>query len=165
METTSSAAIVNNNLISIVLNLNLNVVVNLFIYAAATTTGVTIMYKLLILAFEQIMKIIEYKWITRYKDKRTLSVDVIKICNEGSTNDWTVRQRNIEHVYFISRLLERQDEKARELFDKMNSSWSLNSIHQRKHNTYNEDIVFGVQLREKAQKACDELMKIVNKWK
>lgn len=165
MEATSTAAVINNNLISIVLNFNLNVAINLFIYFAVATAGATSVYKLLTLGFEQLLKILEYKWIARYKDRKTLVVEVIKICNEASTSSWGAKPRDIEHVYFISRLLERQDKKARDLFDELVGSWQLNAIYEGKPNPSKEDTAFCIQLQNRAQEATEKLMGIVNKWK
>lgn len=161
IETTSTATIINN----IILNFNLQVVINLFVYTFFAAAGGTAASKLVILLVNEFVKVIHERWLMRFKDKRNLAIEVIKICTEGSTLGWNVRPRDIEHIYYIARLLGGFDKKTSKLFDRCIGNWSLNAIKQEKQATTPENIKFGLELQKGAQSACEEIIKIISKWK
>lgn len=166
MEASSSSGLINSFAIqNIALNLNIQVLINIFFYAAAATSGVLLANKIITLLFEELLKILHYKWLTKYKDKKEVAIAVIKICTEGSTTGWNVKPREYEHIYFIARLLEGVDKKAGELFDRCISSWSLNAIMQDSQPGTAENIKFCTERQNEAQTASGELLGIVQKWR
>lgn len=148
-----------------ILNFKVAVFFNLLLYSAAATFGVMIAQKIITLGFEELLKIIHYRWISKYKDKKELAIAVIKILTEGSTTGWNVRPRDMEHIYFIARLLEGMDKNASKLFDQCVSSWQLCAIQQDFKPATSANIKLCIELQKKAQEACDELSKLVNKWR
>lgn len=151
-----------NNLI---INFNFHVAVNLFIYTFSITAAATSASKLIILLVQKLLDIIHQRLLIRLQDKRNLALEVIKICTEGSTTGWNIKSRDIEHVYYIARLLEGIDKKASELFNSCVSSWLLNAIRQEHAEATRENIEFSIELQKKAQDACEKLIKIVSKWR
>lgn len=165
MESTASSIAINNPQISsVILNFDIRVFINLVLYSMAATAGIVSTYKLLEMAFDQLLKMFHFRWVTKFKDRRELAVEVIKLCTEGSTHGWNVKPRDIEHVYFISRLVEREDKKALAFFNELVSSWSLNSLLQNTTPATKENIEFCQKLQNLAKDATDNLSKIVNKW-
>lgn len=156
--------ITNNLATTVILNFNFQVLVNLFFYSAAVTAGVLTASKIITLLLEEVVKGFRYKWTERYKDKKKLATTVIKICTEGSTTGWNIKPRDIEHVYFVARLLEGVDKKASKLFDQCISSWSLNAIKQETQPASEENLKYCIKLQRGAEDACKELLKIVHKW-
>ena len=165
MEVTASSAFVDSLATTVILNFNFQVLVNLFFYSAAATTGVLTTSKIIAFLFQEAVKGLSYKWIARCEDRKELATAVIQICTEGSTTGWNIKPRDIEYTYFIARRLEGVDKKTTKLFDQCISSWSLNAIMQETKPVAMEDKKFCMELQKRAQDACEELTKIVNKWK
>lgn len=164
MDNASQSALINNFGVMI-FDFKVSVFFNLFLYFAAATSGVMVTQKIITLAFEELLKIAHYRWVTKYKDKKELAVEVIKILTEGSTTGWNVKPRGYEHIYFIARLLDGADKIAGKHFDQVISNWSLCAIQQNYQPASTANIKLCVELQSKAQQACDELLKIVNKWR
>lgn len=165
MEATASPTIINDIATTIVLNFNLQVFLNLLLYSAGATTGVLVASKVITLAFEELVKALRLKWEAKYQDKKGLVIAVIKIITEGSTTGWNVRPRDMEHIYFIARLLEGVDKNASKLFDQCISSWQLCAITQNTQPATSENIKFCQDLQKRAQEGCDGVLKIVQKWR
>jgi hypothetical protein len=161
MEATTSATIINN----ILVNFNIHVVINLVIYAFFVTAAVTLSSKLIILSVQKIIDIMYRKWLTRFHEKRNLALEIIKICTEGSTTGWNIKPRNMEHIYYIARLLTARDKNAGKFFDDCISGWSLNAIKQERSSATKENIEFCIELQKRAQNACEKTVDIVNKWR
>lgn len=149
---------------SIALNLNFQVVFNLAVYAFFITAAATSASKLIVLLVQELLKFLQKKYLERFKDRRNLALEVIKICTEGSTTGWNIKQRDIEHIYYIARLLKIQDEKASQLFDLCISNWSLNAIRQDRTEATKENIEFSIKLQNEAQEACEKLVELVGRW-
>lgn len=164
MEATASPTLVNNFISTAILNFNFQVFFNLLFYSAAATTGVIATSKLITLAFEELFKTLRYKWEAKYKDKKELAIAVIKILTEGSTTGWNIKPRDIEHIYFIARLLEGIEKGASKLFDQCISSWQLCAIMQDTRPATPENIKFCTDLQKRAQEGCEGASKIVQKW-
>ncbi|HCQ31014.1 TPA: hypothetical protein DIU27_01335 [Candidatus Collierbacteria bacterium] len=164
MESSVSASIVNNSLVSIIIDFNFRVFLNLALYSVAATAGVVTAYKLVELVFNHLLNTLHFKWVTKFKDRRSLAIEVIKICTEGSTHGWSVTPRNIEYVYFISRLIERQNRDALAFYNELISSWNLNSLLQNTTPATQENVKFCQKLQSIAKDATDNLLKVVNKW-
>ncbi len=165
MEATSSPAIINNVATNVILNFNFQVFINLLVYSAAATTGVITASKILTFLFEEAIKWFRFKQEAKYKDKKELAIVIVKIITEGSTTGWNVRPRDIEHVYFIARLLEGVDKNASKLFDQCVSSWQLSALMQESQPNTPENIKFCQDLQKRAQEGCDGVLKIVQKWR
>lgn len=161
MEATPAATTINN----ILFNFNIQVVLNLFVYVFFITAAATSASKLIVILIQKLLDIIHQRWLIRFQDKRNLALEVIKICNEGSTTGWNIKPRDMEHVYFIARLLEEEDSNASKLFDSCISSWALNAIRQEHSEATKENIEFSKGLQKRAQDSCGELIKIVHKWR
>ncbi len=149
---------------NILFNINIQVVLNLFVYVFVTAASGTLAYKLIVLGAQKALDIMHQRWLIRFQDKRNLALDVIKICNEGSVTGWNVKPRDMEHVYFIARLLRLKDENASKFFDLCISRWSLIAIKQESTTATKENIEFCLKLQKEAQDACEGLMKIVGGW-
>lgn len=160
MDISPSATIIN----SIALNLNFQVVFNLAVYAFFITAAATSASKLIVLLVQELLKFLQKKYLERFKDRRNLALEVIKICTEGSTTGWNVKQRDIEHVYYIARLLKIEDDEASKLFDRCISNWSLNAIRQEYTEATRGNIEFSIKLQKEAQEACEKLIEKVGKW-
>src|SRR5579859_8162388 len=158
------AALINNLTTNVILNFNFQVLLNIFFYSAAETTGILINSKMITLIFEEVVKGFSYKWTIRYKDKKDLGMEVIKIVTEGSTTGWNIKPRNMEHVYFIANRLEMIDSEVANNFNICISSWVLNATRQEVQEASIENISFCKELQEKAQNACKEVKKVVSKW-
>jgi hypothetical protein len=164
MDSTTSATTINKFLISVILNFNLRIFINLALYSIAATTGAITAYKFMEMAFDQLLKILHFRWITKFKGRRELATEIIKLCTEGSTHGWNIKPRDIEYVYFISRLIERENKTALAFFNELVSSWNLNALLQKTSPATNENVKFCQKLQNLAKAATDNLLKIVNKW-
>lgn len=160
MDTSLPATTVNN----IVLNLNFQVVFNLAVYTFFISAAATSASKIIILLVQKLLDLLHQKYLERFKDRRNLALETIKICTEGSTMGWNVKPRDIEHVYYIARLLKIQDENVSKLFDQCISNWSLNAIRQDHAEATKENVEFSIKLQNDAQEACDKLVGTVGKW-
>lgn len=165
MEPTTTPTLVNNLITTTIINFNFQVFINLLFYSVAATTGVLATSKLITLGFEELIKVIHYRWEAKYKDKKELAIAVIKILTEGSTAGWNVKPRDMEHIYFIARLLEATDKNASKLFDQCISSWQLSAIMQDSQPGTPENIKFCTDLQKSAQEGCEGALKIIYKWK
>lgn len=165
MEATISATQINNLVSMVILNFNFQILINLFFYSAAATTGVLITSKIITLAFEELIRAIRYKWEARYRDKRELAIMIMKILTEGSTTGWNIKPRDIEHIHFVARRLEGVDKNASKLFDQCISSWQLSAIMQNTRPATVENIKFCAGLQNSAQEGCDGALDIVQKWR
>lgn len=168
MEATASPTLINNLAATVILNFNFKVFINLLFYSAAATTGVLATNKIITLAFEELIKALRYRWEAKYKDKKELAIAVIRILTEGSTAGWCVKPRDMEHVYFIARLLEGVDKKASTLFDQCIGSWQLSAQMQDelfKMPLTKENMKYFNELQKRAQEGCEGVLKIVQKWR
>lgn len=165
MEASASPTLINNLATTVILNFNFQVFINLLVYSAAATTGVLVTSKLITLGFEGLVKALRFRWESKYKDKKELAIAVIKIITEGSTTGWNVKPRNMEHIYFIARLLEGVDKNASKFFDACISCWNISGHMQNTQPANPEDIKFCQNLQKRAQEGCDGVLKIVQKWR
>lgn len=160
MDISPSATTINN----IILNLNFQVVLNLAVYAFFIAASATSASKIIILLVQKLLELLHQKYLARFKDRKNLALEIIKICNEGSTTGWNVKPRDIEHVYYIARLLKIEDENASKLFDQCISNWSLNGIRQDHTEATKENLEFSIKLQNEAQEASEKLIELVGKW-
>lgn len=160
MEVSPSITTINN----IILNLNFQVVFNLAVYAFFITAAATSASKIIILLVKWLLDLLHQKNLERFKNKRNLALEIIKICTEGSTTGWNIKPRNIEHIYYIARLLKIENENASKLFDRCISKWSLNAIRQDHTEATKENIEFSIKLQNEAQESCEKLVELVGKW-
>jgi len=113
MEPTASYALINivNNTVT---NLNLNVVINLFVYFGAATAGALTFSKIASFLLEWLADWLRYKWTARYerrmeeiKDLNTKTHDrLVEITNAIDTNiaDKKAKEAKIRLLYSASRL-------------------------------------------------------------
>ncbi len=168
MEATASQTIINDLATTVVLNFNFQVFINLLFYSAGATAGVLATSKIITLGFEELIKALRYRLEAKYKDKKELAIAVIRILTEGSTTAWCTKPRDMEHVYFVARLLEGVDKNASKLFDLCISSWQLCSsmnITLFSNPISQEDIKYWNELQKRAQDGCEGALKIVQKWR
>jgi len=74
MEVTASSAFVDSLATTVILNFNFQVLVNLFFYSAAATTGVLTTSKIIAFLFQEAVKGLSYKWIARCEDRKELLI-------------------------------------------------------------------------------------------
>lgn len=160
MDVSPSTTTINN----IILNLNFQVVFNLAIYAFFITAAATSASKIIILLVKWLLDLLHQKNLERFKNKRNLALEIIKICTEGSTTGWNIKPRDIEHIYYIARLLKIENEDASNLFDRCISRWSLNAIRQDHTEATKENVEFSIKLQNEAQESCEKLVGLVGKW-
>lgn len=160
MDVSPSVTTINN----IVLNLNFQVVFNLAVYAFFITAAATSASKIIILLVKWLLDLLHQKNLERFKNKRNLALEIIKICTEGSTTGWNIKPRDIEHIFYIARLLKIENEGASKLFDRCISRWSLNAIRQDHTEATKENIEFSIKLQNEAQESCEKLVELVGKW-
>jgi len=161
MEPSTTTTIINNPIFS----LNLNVVLNLFVYAFFASAGVTTASKLVVLLAKTMIHLLHQKHSRHIHDRKNLRLEIIKICNEGSTTGWNIKPRDIEHIFFVGTLLEAEDKKASDIYNKMISRWVLNATRQKNTKASKENINYSIELQNDAQTAREKLLTIVAKWK
>src|SRR3989338_8350453 len=61
----------------------------------------------------------------RSSNKNNLGTELLKICNEASSKGYSVRPRDIEHIFFVSSRIESLDAELHKSFNDFLSSWQL----------------------------------------
>lgn len=159
METFSNST--TNN---ILINFNINVAINIFVYVFLGAVAATSAYKLAITIFEKFLDAMQQRWLARFQHRGALSLEVIKICNEATVGWWNKEPRDIEHIYYIARLLEKEDKKAGENFNILISSWFLTAAIQKDREKTSEELRFRAELKDRAEEAQRGLMKAIKSW-
>lgn len=114
METSNSFVLLNNFITTNILNINFQILLNLFLYSAAVTTGVLTISKIATIFLEKLASFIRYKWADRYQRRmdeiRELNikmhdrlVEIAYVINEGETNQKAIEAR-MRLLYNASRL-------------------------------------------------------------
>lgn len=114
MESPASSALVNNFITTVVLNINFQVLFNLFLYSASVTAGVLTASKIATLLLEKFVSFVHYKWADRYQRRmeeiRELNikmhdrfVEIAEAINEGKANPKAIKAR-MSLLYNASRL-------------------------------------------------------------
>lgn len=123
-----------------------------------------------------VFKIVE-KWFDEifthnrlvYIDRRALADEVIRLCAEAKHTEFNIKPRRYEHVMFITNKVHVEDKKIGKIMEEFATAWMLCGRLESKQQILgiDEETIISVcgHIKETARINCDELLKMIKKWK
>jgi len=163
--------ILNNFIITTIINLNFRVLINLFLYSAAATSGILISSKTITLLFEELLKFLRFRWEVKYKDKikeiRELNTKVhdrlVELEETIRANKYPTDKTRRRLLYNASRLAKYDKTIVNDVYTLLND-WTVNlSLKERGNITpgrLSESKAKHLNLIKKIKLKVDKLLKL-----
>lgn len=97
--------------------------------------------------------------------KRTIAEEVLKICNEASTNSFRIPPRDMEHINKILTEVELIDKQMETAMNEFISSWNFFASRRSVGNISPEDVKFAKEQLDRAEERRKTLIKKANKMR
>lgn len=101
----------------------------------------------------------------KIEHQRTIAEEVLKICNEASTNSFRVQPRNIEHIYKILTEIKLLDIQMEKTMNEFVSSWNSFAMNRSAGNMSPNDVKFAKTQLDRAEERRKILINMASKMR